>query len=116
MVSYTTTGSAVPAGASSQPALVRLGAAGLLRAGSHKALDTEALTEWLAARIKLPYLRIDPLKADVGRVADVMSVHYAESRCALPLQLNNHEVVIATSEPFDLGWVAEIEAHTRRSV
>jgi general secretion pathway protein E len=104
------------AGASSQPALVRLGAAGLLRAGSHKALDTEALTEWLAARIKLPYLRIDPLKADVGRVADVMSVHYAESRCALPLQLNNHEVVIATSEPFDLGWVAEIEAHTRRSV
>jgi general secretion pathway protein E len=32
---------------------------------------------------RLPYLRIDPLKADVGRVADVMSVQYAESaaRC-----------------------------------
>ena len=44
----------------------------------------------------LPFLRIDPLKADVGRVADVMSVHYAESRCALPLQLTPHEVVIAT--------------------
>ena len=64
----------------------------------------------------MPYLRIDPLKADVGRVADVMSVHYAESRCALPVQMNNHDVVIATAEPFDLGWVAEIEAHTRRSV
>ena len=104
------------AGASSQHALVRLGAAGLQRAGSAQPLDTEALTEWLARRCRMPYLRIDPLKADVGRVADVMSVHYAESRCALPLQLNSAEVVIATSEPFDLGWIAEIEAHTRRSV
>ena len=68
------------AGSSSQHALVRLGAAGLLRAGTQKVLDTEALTEWLAQRCKMPYLRIDPLKVDVGRVADVMSVHYAESR------------------------------------
>jgi general secretion pathway protein E len=45
-----------------------------------------------------------------------MSVHYAESRCALPLQLTNTEVVIATAEPFDTGWVSEIEAHTRRAV
>ena len=104
------------AGASSQHALVRLGGAGLLRAGTQKALDVEALTEWLAQRAKVPYLRIDPLKADVGRVADVMSVAYAESRCALPVQVNNHDVVIATAEPFDLGWVPEIEAHTRRNV
>ena len=104
------------AGSSSQHALVRLGAAGLQRAGSQKALDTEALTEWLAQRCKMTYLRIDPLRADVGRVADVMSVAYAESRCALPVQMNSHEVVIATSEPFDLGWVPEIEAHTRRGV
>ena len=104
------------AGSSSQHALVRLGAAGLQRAGTPRPLDTEALTEWLAGRCKMPYLRIDPLKADVGRVADVMSVAYAESRCALPVQVNNHEVVIATSEPFDLGWVGEIEAHVRRSV
>ena len=91
------------AGASSQHALVRLGGAGLLCAGTPQALDTEALTEWLARRIAMPYLRIDPLKADVGRVADVMSVHYAESRCALPVQMSSAEVVIATAEPFDLG-------------
>jgi general secretion pathway protein E len=104
------------AGSSSQHALVRLGAAGLLRAGTEQALDTEALSEWLARRCALPFLRIDPLRADVGRVADVMSVHYAESRCALPVQLTAHEVVIATAEPFDLAWVPEIEAHTRRKV
>ena len=110
-------GKRLGAGDSSLHALVRLGGAGLQRSGATaKALDTEALTEWLAGRCGLPYLRIDPLKADVGRVADVMSVHYAESRCALPLQLSAHEAVIATAEPFDVAWVSEIEAHVRRKV
>jgi general secretion pathway protein E len=104
------------AGSSSQHALVRLGSAGLPRHGSRAVLDTEALTEWLAGRCGLPYQRIDPLKADVGRVADVMSVAYAETRCALPLQFTATEAVIATAEPFDAGWVPEIEAHTRRRV
>jgi general secretion pathway protein E len=103
------------AGASSLHALVRLGGAGLQRIGG-KALDTELLTEWLAGRAKLAYLRIDPLRADVGRVADVMSVHYAESRRALPVTMTGSEVTIATAEPFDAAWVTEIEAHTRRSV
>ncbi|MBT9490496.1 MAG: type II/IV secretion system protein, partial [Rubrivivax sp.] len=103
------------AGASSLHALVRLGGAGLKRA-TGAALDTEALTEWLATRAGLPYVRIDPLKADVGRVADVMSVRYAETRCALPLSFGSAEVTVATGEPFDVGWLPEIEAHTRRSV
>jgi general secretion pathway protein E len=47
-----------------------------------KPLDIEALTEWLAGRARLPYLRIDPLKADVGRVADVMNVPTPRSRRA----------------------------------
>ncbi len=104
------------AGSSSLHALVRLGSAGLQRQGSGKVLDTEALTEWLAGRAQLPYLRIDPLRADVGRVADVMSVKYAEMRRALPVALSATEVTIATAEPFDRDWVAEIAAHTRRSV
>jgi general secretion pathway protein E len=104
------------AGASSLHALVRLGGAGLLRQGTGRQLDTEALTEWLAGRCQLPYLRIDPLRVDVGRVADVMSVQYAQSRHALPVSVTPAEVVIATAEPLDTGWVSEIEAHTRRSV
>ncbi|MFY9509451.1 MAG: GspE/PulE family protein [Rubrivivax sp.] len=102
------------AGSSSLHALVRLGGAGLTRNG--RPLDTEALTEWLAGRAQLPYLRIDPLRADVGRVADVMSVKYAEVRRALPVAMSATEVTIATAEPFDRAWVPEIEAHTRRSV
>ena len=104
------------AGSSSLHALVRLGGAGLLRQGGGQSLDLEALTEWLAGRCRLPYLRIDPLRVDVGRVADVMSVQYAQSRHALPVSVSATEVVIATAEPFDIGWLPEIETHTRRSV
>ena len=104
------------AGPSAQHPLVRLGGAGLQRKGSTKPLDAEALTEWLATRVRLPYVRIDPLKVDVGRVAEVMSINYAERRLALPLNVGAHEVTIATCEPLDVAWVAEIEAHTRKTV
>ncbi len=104
------------AGDSVQHPLVRLASAGLVQQGSAKPLDLEALTEWLARRVGLPYLRIDPLKVDVGRVGEVMSITYAERRRALPLQFGAHEVTIATSEPLDIAWVPEIEAHVRRPV
>jgi general secretion pathway protein E len=103
-------------GQSSQHPLVRLGGAGLVRADNGQALSTDALTEWLARRLGLGYLRIDPLRADIGRVAEVMSVKYAESRRALPVQVQVAEVVIATAEPLDDDWVPEIESHTRRRV
>ncbi|MCI4429316.1 MAG: type II/IV secretion system protein [Burkholderiales bacterium] len=104
------------AGSSSQHPLQRLAGAGLLRKGSGKALDVERLTEWLAGRCRIPYLRIDPLKVDVGRVTDVMSINYAERRHALPIQFGLTDVTIATCEPFDIAWVTEIESHTRRTV
>ena len=104
------------AGDSSQHPLVRLGAANLTHAQTQRPLDTEALTEWLAQKIKLPYLRIDPLKVDVGRVAEVMSINYAEARRALPVLVGAADVTVATCEPFDIGWVGEIEAHTRKLV
>jgi general secretion pathway protein E len=103
-------------GASSLHPLVRLGGASLAHARTGKPLDTEALTEWLARRAGLPYLRIDPLKVDVGRVADVMSIQYAEARRALPVQVGVVDVTVATCEPFDTAWVAEIEGHTRKTV
>ena len=104
------------AGDSALHPLVRLGRAGLLRAGTQKALDTEALTEWLATRANLPYLRIDPLKVEVGRVADVMSAAYAEKNRCLPVLMGLNDVTIATSEPFDTSWVAQIESHLRKTV
>jgi general secretion pathway protein E len=74
------------------------------------------LSEWLAVRARLPYLRIDPLKVDVGRVGDVMSIGYAEAKRCLPVQFGVNDVTIATSEPFDTGWVAQIESHVRKPI
>ena len=101
---------------SAQHPLVRLGSAGLLRHKDGKILDTDALTEWLAERSGIPYLRIDPLKVDVGRVAEIMSINYAERRRSLPLNVGAREITVATSEPFDTAWVAEIEGHTRKTI
>ena len=103
-------------GHSAQHPLVRLASVNLLRKGTNQALDVEALTEWLAGRCALPYLRIDPLRVDVGRVAEAMSITYAERRGALPLNFGLTEVTIATCEPCDVAWVAEIEAHVRKTV
>ena len=104
------------AGDSAQHALVRLAAAGLVDRRSGQLLEVEPLTQWVAGRAGLPYLHIDPLRVDVGRVTEVMSVSYAERRQALPIQMGLAEVTIATCEPFDIAWVSEIEAHVRRSV
>ena len=101
---------------SSQHPLVRLGAVAVQRASDGKPLDAEALTEYVAGRTGLQYLRIDPLKVDVGRVADAMSAGYAERHKVLPVQVTPHEVVVATAEPFIDDWVAEVERQAKRSV
>ena len=101
---------------SAQPALVRLAAVGIERASDGVPMDVEELTQYLARRAGLGYLRIDPLKVDVGKVADTMSATYAERHKVLPVQVTSGEVVVATAEPFIDDWVAEVERQARRQV
>ena len=101
---------------SAQHPLVRLAAVAMERASDGKPLDIEALTQWLAGRSGLDYLRIDPLKVDVGKVSDTMSAAYAERHRVLPVQVTSTEVVVATCEPFLVDWVAEVERQSRRKV
>ncbi len=82
----------------------------------HKLLTLDALTEWMAHKAKVPFFRIDPLKIDFTRVADVMSATYAGRFNILPVELTPTEVVIATADPFSLEWEAEIAKVTRRNV
>ncbi|MBA4261524.1 MAG: type II secretion system protein E [Comamonadaceae bacterium] len=95
--------------------LERLAVVGVARTDG-TLLDVEALTQWLAQRSGLDYFRIDPLKVDVGKVADVMSAAYAERHHVLPVQVGAAEVVVATAEPFIRDWVPEVERQSRRSV
>jgi len=101
---------------SAQHPLVRLASVSMTRVADGKPLDIETIAQWLAGRANLNYLRIDPLKVDVGKVADTMSAVYAERHKVLPVQVTPTEVVVATSEPFVTDWVSEIERQARRSV
>ena len=101
---------------SAQNPLVRLASVAMVRASDGKPLDIEMLTEYLAQRAGLAYLRIDPLRVDVGRVADTMSAVYAERHKVLPVQMGPNELVVATAEPFITDWVAEVERQARRPV
>jgi len=99
-----------------QHPLVRLASVSMIRASDGKPLDIESLTQWLAGRAGLEYLRIDPLKVDVGKVSETMSAVYAERHRVLPVQVTPTEVVVATAEPFMTDWVAEVERQSRRKV
>jgi general secretion pathway protein E len=101
---------------SAQHPLVRLASVAMERKSDRKPLDIDTLTQWLAARAGMEYLRIDPLKVDVGKVSDTMSAQYAERHRVLPVQVSPTEVVVATSEPFITDWVAEVERQSRRTV
>ncbi|MBK0394599.1 GspE/PulE family protein [Ramlibacter algicola] len=101
---------------SSQHPLVRLAAVAMTRASDGKPLDIETLAQYVAQRSGLDYLRIDPLKVDVGRVSDAMGAAYAERHRILPVQVTTAELVVATAEPFITDWVAEIERQSRRTV
>ncbi len=101
---------------SAQHPLLRLASVSVRRARDDKALDIEDLTRWLATYLGLEYLRIDPLKVDVAKVADTMSAAYAERHKILPVQVTSGELVVATAEPFLTEWMAEVQRQSHRSV
>ncbi len=88
----------------------------LVSAKSGKLLTLDVLTEWLAQRAKLPFYRIDPLKIDFTKVADVMSASYAARFNILPVEITPDTLTVATADPFALEWEAEIAKVARRVI
>ncbi len=71
-------------------------------------LTLERLTQWLAEKTKLPYVRIDPLKIDVNKVTSFVSQAYAANLKILPLEMNSTELTVASCEPFFDSWESEL--------
>ncbi|MBN8481347.1 MAG: type II/IV secretion system protein [Xanthomonadales bacterium] len=84
--------------------------------GGDKPLTVEVLTQWLAGRAKLPYLKIDPMKIDVAAVTQVVSHAYAQRYRILPVAVSELQVVFASSEPFDTRWMADLGHILRRDI
>ena len=82
----------------------------------HGTLTLDWLTEWVAGRSGLPFYRIDPLKIDFTRVADVMSATYAARFGILPVEMTATELTIATADPLQVDWIPEIVKVSRRDV
>src|SRR5437867_2280753 len=82
----------------------------------HKQLTLDWLTEWLAGKVKLPFYRIDPLKVDFTKVADVMSATYASRFQILPIELTQTDLVVATANPFISEWEMEIARISRKNI
>ncbi|MBN9461185.1 MAG: type II/IV secretion system protein [Burkholderiales bacterium] len=97
-------------------ALVAIARRKLKSPGTHRTLDLEVLCPWFARRVGLPFMRIDPLKVDLARVAEVMSSQYATRFRILPLEIKPAEVTIATAEPFVTDWVDELGGLLRRDI
>jgi general secretion pathway protein E len=76
----------------------------------HRLLALEPLTEWLAKRVGMEYLHIDPLKVNLAAVTEVMSSAYATRFRILPVAVTQKEATIATAEPFVREWERELAA------
>jgi general secretion pathway protein E len=81
-----------------------------------KPLSLEVLTQWLADKAGLPYLKIDPMKIDVAAVTQVVSHAYAQRYRILPVAVTAQQIVIATCEPFDTRWLADLGHILRRDL
>ena len=79
-------------------------------------LTLDALAEWLAKRVGLDYLHIDPLKIDFAAVTEVMSSAYATRFRILPVALNAKEAVVATAEPRVREWEPELARIIKREI
>ncbi len=81
-----------------------------------KVLHLEALTEWLAGRVGLPYLHVDPFKIDFAAVTKLMSTAYAQRYRILPVGVTRTEATIATCEPYERDWEEQLQQILRLNI
>ncbi len=79
-------------------------------------LSLEVLTEWLAGKSGLPYLKIDPMTVDVAAVTRIISHAYAKAHRILPVSVDREGATFATCEPFDIAWASDLSQMLRREV
>src|SRR2546428_14018442 len=79
-------------------------------------LTLDALTEWLAKRVGLEYLHIDPLKIDFAAATEVMSSAYATRFRVLPVGVSAKEAIVPTARPHVRQWEAELSRISKRAI
>ncbi|WP_088920903.1 GspE/PulE family protein [Granulosicoccus antarcticus] len=79
-------------------------------------IDLDFLTRWLAKKVGLEWLRIDPLQTDVPAVTAVMSHAYASRFNIICVDVTPEYVVFGTAEPFYNEWQSELQRVLRKEI
>ncbi|MBP8099927.1 MAG: type II/IV secretion system protein [Acinetobacter sp.] len=72
-------------------------------------LTLNRLCQWIAEKANIPFYIIDPLKADVQALTNVMSQEFAVRNKILAVEIQADKVLIATDQPYKTEWVANLE-------
>ncbi len=72
-------------------------------------LSLNRLCQWFADRAQLPLFVIDPLKADVSALTQVMSQEFAIRNHILAVEVHADRIVIGTDQPFKIDWLNNLE-------
>jgi general secretion pathway protein E len=96
--------------------LVFLAEQKLVNAKTSKTLDMEALLAWLGEATGQEPYQIDPLKINVGAIAEVMSLAFAQRHKILAVEVNENEVLIASAEPWLSAWESNLEHVLRKPI
>jgi general secretion pathway protein E len=75
---------------------------------THLPMTMDDLLVWFSTKSGIPYYRIDPLHIDVPVITDIISISYAKHFNILPVEITANHVTIATAEPFQIDWKAEV--------
>ncbi len=86
------------------------------RRATGRPLSLETLTEWLARKAGLAYLKIDPMKIHAASVTRAVSLAYAQRHRILPVEVTAEETVFATCEPFERNWASDLSQMLRREI
>ena len=96
--------------------LVFLAEQKLVNKASGAPLDMANLLAWLADQSGQTVYQIDPLKINVGAIAEVMSKAFAQRHHILAVDVGTEEVTIASGEPFVSVWESNLEHVLRKRV
>ncbi|HAF45465.1 MAG: GspE/PulE family protein [Sideroxyarcus sp.] len=101
---------------SEHPLVIIAGKSWKSLAAPYRILTLDTLTEWMAKKVGLDYLHIDPLKIDFTNLVDLMSIDYANRFAIMPLSIDGNDLVVATAEPYLRSWEPVLRQTSRKNI
>jgi len=102
---------------SKKGALQRIADSGWMTADEpERSIDLDFLTQWLAGKIDMEWMRIDPLNVDVPEVTAVTSHAYSLRFGIICVEVTPDYAVFGTAEPFFQEWQREMEQILKKDV